>query len=187
MAENTDKVLMGARGWLHPGWQDNFYPDDLPTDWQLAYYANEFPMVVIREQEWRQIDDMADLAKECRDDFQFLVEWPVSAATENVSDRIDKIRQLGRQCTGVIIQAGPTQAQQLTHCRSMLPDTIPCYSEGESDDIIKVPDGTSLKELRVVMESALLVSASSTAWVIIDGEPPDIELLRNAETLLGLL
>lgn len=190
MAENVDNVLIGSRGWLHSGWQHNFYPDDLPQDWQLAYYSNEFSMVVIREQEWMQIEDMADLQKECPEDFQFLIEWPVLALTENLFGQfIDRIQQLGRQCAGVIIPA--QQEPLLVRCRSCLPETIPCYFEGtlasETNGLIKVSDGTNLKELRGLLESAMRLSASSPVRVIVEGEPPEIELLRNAETLLGLL
>lgn len=190
MAENADNVLIGARGWRHPGWQNSFYPDDLPQDWQLTYYSNEFPMVVIREQEWMQIEDMTDLRKECTKGFQFLVEWPVLAVTENLSSQfIDRIQQLGSQCAGVIIPA--QQEPLLAHCRSWLPETIPCYFEGalasETNGLINISAGTSLKELRLLLESALRLSVSSPVPVIVEGEPPDIELLRNAETLLGLL
>lgn len=189
MAENKDKVLIGARGWLHPGWQHNFYPDDLPQDWQLAYYANEFSMVVIREQEWMQIEDITALQQEGAEDFRFLVEWPELAATENLSVLVDRIGQLGSQCAGVIISA--QQASQFGRWHSLLADTIPCYFEGtlknETSRLIKLPSGTSLKELRTLLESALRLPDSPPVWLIVDGEPPDIELLRNAETLLGLL
>ena len=46
----SQRILIGASGWLHSGWQEQFYPEDLPQDWQLAYYGNEFPVVLIREQ-----------------------------------------------------------------------------------------------------------------------------------------
>ncbi len=192
MTENADNVLIGARGWRHPGWQDSFYPDDLPQDWQLAYYSNEFSMVVIREHDWMQIDDMADLQKECAEGFRFLVEWPVLAAAESLSGHIDRIQQLGSHCAGVIIQAEQAHAQQqLGTCRSMLPETIPCYFDGylqsETNSLIKVHTGTNLKELRRLMESALQVPASSPVRVIVEGEPPDIKLLRDTKTLLGLL
>ncbi|HEB55085.1 MAG TPA: hypothetical protein ENI98_02030 [Gammaproteobacteria bacterium] len=185
MAENTDKILLGARGWLHPGWLDSFYPHDLPRDWQLAYYSHEFSMVVIRAQEWAQIDSMAELRKDCAEDFYFLAELPVSAA-DSLSASIDIIRQLGSQCAGVIIPA-----QQFGACRAELPEAIPCYYDGyaesETNGLIKVPRGTDLKALRLSLESALRISASCPVRVIIEGDPPDIELLRHAEIMLGLL
>lgn len=188
MAENTGKVLIGARGWQHPGWQGSFYPGDLPQSWRLAYYANEFPMLVIREQEWVQIEDMASLREDCASDFRFVVELPALAGGGIQSRHIDRIRQLGEQCAGVIISVEQTQAQQaLADYQSRLPETIPCYMEDEKNSLIKVSSGISLKELRVLMEMALQLPDASPALMIVEGDPPDIELLRNAETMLGLL
>jgi len=185
MAENTHKVLIGARGWLHRGWQGSFYPDDLPQAWRLAYYANEFSMVVIREQEWAQIDDISALREDCSQDFHFIVELPALAGGETSSSHINRIRQLDSQCAGVIISADQTQ-QALVDCQSLLPETIPCYIEGENS-LIKVRADIPLKELRALMETALQLPGSSSALLIVEGDPPNIELLRNAETMLGLL
>lgn len=42
---------------LIPGWwtltdQAEFYPEDLPSDWQLSFFANEFPAVFVPFQTW---------------------------------------------------------------------------------------------------------------------------------------
>ncbi len=179
MAENLNQVLIGARGWLHPGWQGHFYPDDLPQDWQLTYYANEFSMVVIREQEWEQVENIATLRKDCAEDFRFVVELPVSLSEEKLSMHIERLRQLGKQCAGVIIHA-----DQANVC-TLLPETIPCYIEGNS--LIKIQTGASLKELRALMERALQMQASSPVLFVVEGEPPDVELLRNAKIMFELL
>jgi len=186
MAENTHKVLIGARGWQHPGWQGSFYPDDLPQSWRLAYYANEFSMVVIREQEWAQIEDMTVLREDCAPDFRFVVELAALAGGKISSSHINRIQQLDSQCAGLIIRADQTQ-QVFADCQSLFPETIPCYMEGKKNSLIKVCADTSLKELRVLMETALRLPDSPPVLMIVEGEPPDIELLRNAETMLGLL
>lgn len=178
MAEKQSDVLMGAYGWLHLGWQNNFYPNDLPQDWQLAYYANEFSMIVIREQEWAQIEDIAALREDCPADFRFVVELPTALNQDVLAVYIDRVQQLGEQCAGVIIPA-----DQINNGTD-LPETIPYYMESE---IIKVQTGTSLKQLRVLLETALHASSRSPALLIAEGEPPDIELLRSAKIMLELL
>lgn len=45
-------VLLGAEGWLHPGWQGEFYPDDLPEDWRLAYYCTQLHAVFLPHPVW---------------------------------------------------------------------------------------------------------------------------------------
>jgi len=38
---------IGSFGWNHPAWIAGFYPADLPVEWRLAYYANEFGTVLV--------------------------------------------------------------------------------------------------------------------------------------------
>lgn len=45
-------VLLGAEGWLHPGWSGEFYPDDLPEDWRLTYYNTQFHAVFLPHAVW---------------------------------------------------------------------------------------------------------------------------------------
>lgn len=40
-------VLVGAMDWRHEPWIKGFYPVDLPQDWRLSYYANEYTTMVI--------------------------------------------------------------------------------------------------------------------------------------------
>ncbi len=50
----TESIKLGACGWNHGHWQGRFYPDDLPVDWRLSYYANEFSAVLLTEKQWRE-------------------------------------------------------------------------------------------------------------------------------------
>lgn len=52
-ASAEDSIRVGTCGWDHAHWQGAFYPGDLPDDWRLSYYANEFLTVLVAEDEWR--------------------------------------------------------------------------------------------------------------------------------------
>jgi uncharacterized protein YecE (DUF72 family) len=69
-------IEIGALGWLHEGWQDQFYPDELPEDWQLSYYANEFRFVVIPCDQWMRAeqDEMEQWLDDVHDQFSFFAE-----------------------------------------------------------------------------------------------------------------
>lgn len=45
-------ILLGARNYRAADWIDNYYPDDLPQDWQLDFYANDYPLVCLSEAQW---------------------------------------------------------------------------------------------------------------------------------------
>ena len=59
--EKPALLLLGARDWDFSGWVGDFYPDDLPESWRLAYYANEYDAVLVPEPRWA-----ISLAKEIR-------------------------------------------------------------------------------------------------------------------------
>ncbi len=69
-------VNVGAYGWLHPHWINRFYPEDLPADWRLGYYSNEFDTVLVPSFYWQQ-QSMADceaLLDAVHPGFQFFIE-----------------------------------------------------------------------------------------------------------------
>jgi len=71
-------MQLGAYGWKHVSWNDAFYPEDLPSDWELSYYSNEFNTVLVPACYWQKAhqqemscDDWLDSVS---DAFQFYVE-----------------------------------------------------------------------------------------------------------------
>jgi len=68
-----DKTIrVGACDWDHPQWQGSFYPGDLPEDWRLSYYANEFSTVLVPEARWRAVGvEMEEWSDEVPEGFQF--------------------------------------------------------------------------------------------------------------------
>jgi len=68
-----DKTIrVGACGWDHIDWPGAFYPDDLPEDWRLSYYANEFSSILVPEDVWQANDaDFEQWVEDVPDDFRF--------------------------------------------------------------------------------------------------------------------
>lgn len=40
-------LSVGAKGFNYPAWLGTFYPDDIPAEWAIAYYATTFDSVLI--------------------------------------------------------------------------------------------------------------------------------------------
>lgn len=60
-----NNILVGTKGWKHKSWLGEFYPDDLPVDWQLDYYSNQFHCILIQQPQWEKwskadIEEIAD-------------------------------------------------------------------------------------------------------------------------------
>lgn len=69
-------MYIASLGWDHTGWCGAFYPDDLPPEWRLAYYANEFRAVVVPAALWRAADTAmaAQWVADTAEGFRFLLE-----------------------------------------------------------------------------------------------------------------
>lgn len=55
MQTDAEPLRVGTVGWCRPAWCAAYYPEDLPTDWRLAYYANDANCV------WLEPEDVAGL------------------------------------------------------------------------------------------------------------------------------
>ena len=71
-------LFLGSKGWRHPEWVGNLYPDDLPEDWELAYYNTQFHCVWLEWEIWNQAtaEEVQHWLQETRDGFLFLLEAP---------------------------------------------------------------------------------------------------------------
>lgn len=91
------RFLLGAAGWEHPQWTAAFYPEDLPPDWRLAYYAHFFGCVLAPAAAWRGAA-LAGWLADTPEHFRFLLEdGPGAAAAQ---------RELGARCAGVVEAGG---------------------------------------------------------------------------------
>jgi len=92
-------IIVGALGWKHAHWESEFYPDDLPEDWQLSYYSNEFSGVLVPEEDWKlDIEDLDDWVEEVPDGFQFYFQ----ASKGNLPDITQIVNKLGDHFAGFI-------------------------------------------------------------------------------------
>ena len=71
MADTLPRLLVGAADWRQPGWLGGWYPDELPPEWWLAYYANAFRCVRVAPDIWQGewaawADELAALAPDFR-------------------------------------------------------------------------------------------------------------------------
>ena len=67
-------LRVGACSWRHSHWQGEFYPADLPAEWQLSYYANEFNCVLVPFAECPSIAEAENWLDDVSEDFQFYLE-----------------------------------------------------------------------------------------------------------------
>ena len=77
-------VLLGAQDWNNESWDEEFYPEDLPADWQLAFYANEYGTVVIELADFRtpvEREVLGEQLIDCHAGFRPLLKIDMADAT----------------------------------------------------------------------------------------------------------
>jgi hypothetical protein len=127
---------LGSWGWDWDAWEGVFYPQDLPKDWRLGFYANEFPLVVIPG-ERAALLEMTTLLEWDRDlppQFEFLVEAPkaLRADGQGRGRMIKTLAALGGRLRGLLWPlegSVPAQLQAFREAGSR--DLTPVHLLGE--------------------------------------------------------
>ena len=232
MLSHSHRILIGAAGWLHKDWQSSFYPDDLPADWLLGYYSNEFPVVLIPAATWPGIKtEIHEWLEDSADELLILCEaapallaQPADSAVSALQEYIAELSVLAEHLLGVLIPVDhqcPDIASILTNLQSPVPLCIELQYEVSEAELTNLQNicvnkkigicwhgrsdttglsygqlavsriqgkGLNLRELREVVESIVNVTKlEQSSVLIIDGNPPDIETIRNANVILELI
>lgn len=100
-------ITLAAYGWSPVDWQQAFYPDDLPRDWQVSYYANEFKSILLPASTWGDapLADAAYWRSEVGEDFSFYVEITPALLQAGHWAQVQQAveQQLAAQLTGIIV------------------------------------------------------------------------------------
>ncbi len=122
-------ILIGARGWNHTSWQGSFYPDDLPEDWRLSYYANEFTTVLVPESEWidSDKDDIEQWLNDTDEEFVFFFEIGFNVlASQAGQEKLALLNQMKNQAGGLLITGiNEKPSAALPDLRNKLSFTLP--------------------------------------------------------------
>lgn len=156
------KLIVGARGWDHSGWNDIFYPGDLPEDWRLSYYANEFSGVLVPESVWRAADPgiFAEWCDDVADNFLFFLELSDSQALNRLPGAAYQ-EMFGPHWGGV-------------------PDTHMA--------LVPADEKWDLRRLRERFDELIAQPRGVTAPAFfLSGDPPSIDRMREARLLADML
>jgi len=120
----ANNIRVGAYGWCHSSWLNDFYPDDLPVgkgdDWRLAYYSNEFNSVLVPADYWldksgrTQSVDCEQWQDDVNDDFQFNVECCADMFVQLSFDEIaGQLKKLQPKLSALVIPEDWSKVPQL--------------------------------------------------------------------------
>ncbi|WP_303901873.1 hypothetical protein [Thiohalomonas denitrificans] len=204
-------MRIGAYGWDHDRWQGRFYPDDLPGDWRLGYYAGEFSAVVVPVPDWLGLT--RERADEWRDDtgedFRFYLELPSEEAASIDPGRLLALAALvGERLGGFVADSGCEPPPRIAFgagwaelapvCLIAAPEYADervdiCSSDGRS---CRGPGRLAIRrctgsrvESRALREMLELLAASGAGEGLLwcGREPDALEMMHQARVIADLL
>ncbi len=99
--QELDRLLVGAYGWQQAAMIEQYYPVDLPEEWRLSFYANEFSAVLVPATLWLAVDVELDEWLDVPAGFRFYLE---SAGGEHAR-KLDEVKQqLGEHFAGLVTE-----------------------------------------------------------------------------------
>ena len=130
------EVLTGAADWRAEEWKDNYYPGDLPEEWQLAYYANEYTTTLIDCREMtdpQRLELFAEMLEDCAYSFRPVLRVYADANTPGqVCDFMCWLNQIDEhigtsRLAGVWLSLHKSQFEQreLLAWRDAVPENLP--------------------------------------------------------------
>ena len=126
----TPSIALGAWDWRHAEWNGRFYADDLPKEWHLTFYSNEFDAVGLYAAGWvtTPISEMEQWVEDTHEGFRFHLVMPsmVLKGDEDVFAGIaERLAILQPRLGSILLSvASDTCISLLT---LMVPENVPRY------------------------------------------------------------
>lgn len=167
-------ILIGACGWQHPQWKDSYYPEGIPEEWQLAYYGNEYPVVLIPTTYWSQGRRAVETwLQETDSSPRFICEWSFTPDLQGQSDVLALIGLLGTRVEGIVLPLhGMPDARQMAMLSKLLAAYPVCLDWQSADR----------DELHTLLADPLIAARVSVCW---HGEAADKSVLAHGRLALA--
>lgn len=203
----SPQLSIAARGWQHPGWCGSYYPDDLPEDWRLDYFANEFRQVLLPFEDWSVLglDDIDQWVDATDEGFRFFVELPANGMTAHA---LDRLQALGPKLAGICMDDVASGADPVAELARLTPlygrqplaavapfaaasQWLPLDDRAGWNTRLVVAAGDTAHSALQLRAYAQALLTSGEGWaetlVVFEGEPPQVEDMRMLQQLGELL
>lgn len=187
-ADMSESLRVGAYGWRHDHWASSFYAEELPDDWRLTFYANEFSAVLVPSDYLGETRDIEQWCEDVSESFRFYIEWPKQVDSEEAL--VKELAQMGEKLGGILLDSDidldihcpkycwqrdnqPTDTWQPDHS---IDTGLAVFPFGQSD----------LRQQRQWLESFVEDSKGCCRAILVTDDKLDIQTLRELKTLVEL-
>jgi hypothetical protein len=196
---------IAAYGWEYPQWAGVFYPEDMPEQWRLDYYCNEFSALVVPSGSWcgpsgAQVEAWVDGLGE-----QTRVYLELPADIDPAAARAAAVALRGRLAGFVAPRRPDTSPGEMGAPVGVWASKPPvpafdsdvgwCWPEAQS---VRCQGGgvhcawigaepLTPMGLRRIIEGLTAAEPTGHTLLVVAGEPPSLKLMHDAQAIAELL
>ena len=184
-------IRVGVFDWQKFAVDDDFYPEDLPPEWRLQYYSNEFDSACVDLDDWNPGERSCEAVEDLADNFRLAIAVSSAAALVRGGELIEHCQ--ARPCC-VIADAAPPTGPSWPASMGSLPRLSrqdlwqPAQASPVAAPIALLPGGHNPREYRHWIEQWLAIQppdAGLTLWL--DGASCDYRTLADCRQLVELM
>jgi len=192
------RVRIGTIGWLFDSWDSGYYPEDIPQEWKLGYYANELTAVVVPEEQWKQAESeqLEEMIEDVHEEFGFYFQiktcWPSSLQCERIKSIFSENFFGFIVDTESVKPAADFDPEDFILPVAGYPGAGCSWSgleqAGASDCVIRITEESDLRVLKQHFEQlAGIMDFNRDVLILVDVVEPDPDFIRQFRTLLELM
>lgn len=189
-------VRVGTRGWDYASWTPGFYPEELPPEWRLTFYANHFNAVLVPPRTWMESppECLEQWCADTGDSFHFVLELGACGGEHDLDEVVHRAGMLGSR-VAALVAGEPADCNRLAR---LLPDwpVVPGWDGRGLLTDAPTPPGPGLPLIvrlaadgdlvEVVKQIARRPAGFGEIALFVDADPSVARQLRAATQLLGL-
>lgn len=177
-------LSIGAKGFNYPDWLGEFYPEDMPEEWVVDYYANEIDCVLLCAEELNDKTLLTTCLNELDESFYLFVEDSAVIRTFVAGVQSDSLPQVA-YCS--FEQGG---SYFFRNFLINIAEVSFSHKPGENVIALLISSGQAVdsSELKVLMENLYgKYHNFSMVFVFFDGALRKASTIKLAQTLTDLM
>lgn len=196
------KVRTGCLALDMAGWQTGYFPEELPQDWQLAYYSNEYRAIVLEWSVWAgRLAQIKEQLEDVGDDFR--IYFRVRGQFSLAAGMDPPWHELAEKFGGFLLdrQAATACADEDLRASSIAPlsvagECVRFYATTgeplpESSPVrlsaICIVEWQNLRQLRLELEKLAPLLADGDVLIWVDAEDVTAAGMQQLKTLLEIM
>ena len=98
------QCICGTKGFENPLWNAQYFPENCPEEWRLAYYMNDFRVVYLPCTAWFESGaQITMIADELDETFELVIEWPPITPGQDIETTLSRLAPLAKNISCIVL------------------------------------------------------------------------------------